>query len=136
MNRALWIVQGLLAAVFLFSGGAKLVMPVEAMQSPVALPGSFLRFLGVAEMLGAVGLVLPGLLGIRPGLTPLAATGLVMIMTGATVITVMAVGTAPSLIPLAVGLLAAFVAYGRSQLAPLGLQEAGGRLRAGGAGKK
>jgi hypothetical protein len=120
MNRALWVVQGLLAAVFLFTGGVKLILPVEAMQSPVALPGPVLRFIGVAEVLGALGVVLPGLLGIRPGLTPLAATGLVMIMTGATVITVMAVGTAPSLIPLAVGLLAAFVAYGRSQLTPLG----------------
>src|SRR2546428_5810460 len=87
MNVALWIVQGLLAALFLFAGGAKLVLPLDQMTGPVALPGWFLRFLGVAEVLGALGLLLPGLLRIRPGLTPLAAAGLVIIMIGATVIT-------------------------------------------------
>src|SRR5436309_14875860 len=88
MNVALWIVQGLLAALFLFAGGAKLVLPLDQMTGPVALPGWFLRSLGVAEVLGALGLVLPGLLRIRPGLTPLAAAGRVMIMIGATVVTV------------------------------------------------
>src|SRR5437867_5371882 len=83
MNVALWIVQGLLAALFLFAGGAKLLLPLDQMAGPVALPGWFLRFLGVAEVLGALGLVLPGLLRIRPGLTPLAAAGLVIIMIGA-----------------------------------------------------
>src|SRR5881409_4113219 len=72
MNVALWIVQGLLAALFLFAGGAKLVLPLDQMAGPVALPGWFLRFLGVAEVLGALGLVLPGLLRIRSGLTSLA----------------------------------------------------------------
>src|SRR2546428_10396089 len=80
MNVALWIVQGLLAALFLVAGGAKLVLPLDQMAGPVALPGWFLRFLGVAEVLGAFGLVLPGLLRVRPGLTPLAAAGLVIIM--------------------------------------------------------
>src|SRR5256885_12652649 len=75
MSAALWIVQGLLAAIFLFAGGAKLVLPLDQMTGPVALPGWFLRFLGVAEVLGALGLILPGLLRIRPGLTPLAAAG-------------------------------------------------------------
>src|SRR2546429_832113 len=75
MNVALWIVQGLLAALFLFAGGAKLVLPLDQLAGPVALPGWFLRFIGAAEVLGALGLVLPGLLRIRPGLTPLAAAG-------------------------------------------------------------
>src|SRR3989442_14562773 len=75
MNVALWIVQGLLAALFLFAGGAKLVLPLDQMAGPVALPGWFLRFLGVAEGLGALGLGLPGLLRIRPRLTPLASAG-------------------------------------------------------------
>src|SRR5207245_6490718 len=87
MTYALWIVQGLLAALFLFAGGAKLVLPLDQMTGPVALPGWFLRFLGVAEVLGALGLILPGLLRIRPGLTPLAAAGLVIIMNCASVIT-------------------------------------------------
>lgn len=82
MNYALWIVQGLLAIVFLFSGGMKLVLPIEAMTRQMPLPGLFLRFIGVAEVLGAIGLILPGLLRIRQGLTPLAAAGLVIIMIG------------------------------------------------------
>ena len=120
MNVALWIVQGLLAALFLFAGGAKLVMSLDQMAGPVALPGWFLRFIGVAEVLGALGLILPGLLRIRSGLTPLAAAGLVIIMIGATVITLAWIGVASALIPFVVGLLAALVAYGRWRLAPLG----------------
>jgi hypothetical protein len=118
MNLALWIVQGLLAVLFLFAGGAKLVLPLDQMVGPVALPGWFLRFLGVAEVLGALGLVLPGLLRIRPGLTPLAAAGLVIIMIGATVVTLVGGMVAVALMDLVVALLAAFVAYGRWRLAP------------------
>jgi uncharacterized membrane protein YphA (DoxX/SURF4 family) len=67
MNAALWIAQVLLALLFLFAGGIKLVLPLEALKGPVPLPGLFLRFLGVCEVLGAIGLVLPALLRIRPG---------------------------------------------------------------------
>jgi uncharacterized membrane protein YphA (DoxX/SURF4 family) len=119
MTYALWIVQGLLALLFLWAGGMKLVLPLEALSGPVALPGLFLRFIGVAEVLGAIGLILPGLVRIRPGLTPLAAAGLMIIMIGATVITLAGGDVAPALIPLVVGLLLAFVAYGRWRLAPL-----------------
>jgi uncharacterized membrane protein YphA (DoxX/SURF4 family) len=120
MTLALWVVQGLLALVFLFAGSMKWIMPIEEMtkQMPVPLPGQFLRFIGLAEMLGAIGLILPGLLGIRPGLTPLAAAGLVIIMLGATVIGLVGGDIAMALVPLVVGGLAAFVAYGRWQLAP------------------
>jgi uncharacterized membrane protein YphA (DoxX/SURF4 family) len=120
MTYALWIVQGLLALTFLFTGGMKLVLPIEEMtkQMRLPLPGLFLQFIGVAEVVGAIGLILPGLLRIRPGLTPLAAAGLVIIMIGATVLTLAGGDVAPALIPLVVGLLAAFVAYGRWRLAP------------------
>jgi hypothetical protein len=112
-NTTLWIIQGLLALLFLFAGGTKLLLPVEALQGPVALPGWFLRFIGTAEVLGAVGLVLPGLLSIGQRLTPLAAGGLVAVMLGATVLTAMSMGAVPSLVPCVVGLLASAVAYYR-----------------------
>jgi len=120
MNIALWIAQGLLAAIFLFAGSIKLVTPMEEMmkQMPLPLPGWFLRFIGVCEVLGAIGVILPWLLRIRPGLTPLAAAGLVIIMIGATVYTLAAGDVPPALISLLVGILAAFVAYGRWRLTP------------------
>jgi len=118
MNSALWIVQWLLALVFLFAGGVKLVMPIEAMTAQVPLPGPFLRFIAVAEVLGALGLILPSLLRIKPWLIPLAAAGLVVIMIGATVIS-LSISAPSGLPPLVVGLLAAFVAYGRWRLVPL-----------------
>ena len=115
-DRTLWILQGLLAALFLFTGGTKLVLPIEEMTKQVPLPGLFLRFIGVAEVLGAIGLILPGLLRIRPGLTPLAAAGLAIITVGATVVTLMTGGGAMALIPLVVALLSAFVAYSHWRL--------------------
>jgi uncharacterized membrane protein YphA (DoxX/SURF4 family) len=114
-NVTLWVVQGLLAALFLFAGVMKLVMPIEAMAGPVQLPGLLLRFVGVAEALGAVGLILPGLLRTHVELTPLAAAGLVIIMIGAAVITVMGGSIAAAILPLIVGALAASIAYGRSR---------------------
>ena len=118
MTHALWIVQGLLAAIFLFAGGIKLVLPLEKLTGPMPLPGLLMRFIGVAEVLGAIGLILPGLLRIRPGLTPLAAAGLVIIMLGATVVTLAGGDVVAALISVVVGLLSAFVAYGRWRLAP------------------
>lgn len=123
MTYVLWIIQVLLALLFLFAGGTKLVLPLDvlaSMGSPnqVHLPGLLVRFIGVCEVLGALGLILPGLLRIKPGLTPLAAAGLVIIMIGAVVITIIGDGFAMALPALVVGLLAAFLAYGRWRLAP------------------
>ena len=114
-NITLWVVQGLLAALFLFAGSMKLILPIEAMAGPVSLPGWFLRFIGVAEVAGAIGLILPWLTRIQPRLTPVAAGGLVIIMTGATVITVIGGPAATAAIPFLVGVLAATVAYNRWQ---------------------
>lgn len=118
MNIVLWIIQLLLALLFLFAGGLKLVLPIDklvAMGSPnqVVLPGLFIRFIGVCEVLGALGLILPGVLGIRRRLTPLAAAGLVIIMIGAIVLTIIGDGLGAAAVPLLVGVLAGFVAYGR-----------------------
>jgi hypothetical protein len=119
LNKLLWTLQSLLTVMFLLSGGSKLVLPLEEMTGPIELPGLFLRFIGVAEVLGAIGLMLPGLFRIRPGLTPLAAAGLAIITAGATVITVMGGQAAVALFPLLVCLLSVSVAYGRWRMAPL-----------------
>ena len=121
MNRALWIVQILLAALFMFGGVAKLMIPIEELTAQMPLPGPFIQFIAIAEVLGALGLILPWALRILPGLTPLAAAGLVIIMIGATTLTAAGVGggdPVSALFPGMTGLLAAFVAYGRSRSAP------------------
>jgi hypothetical protein len=109
----LWIIQGILAALFLFTGGFKLALPPAELAKVSPLPPLFLKFIAVCEVAGALGLVLPGLLNIKPGLTPLAAAGLVIIMIGATIVTVATQGAAPAALPFVVGILAATVAYGR-----------------------
>jgi hypothetical protein len=126
-NVTLWVVQGLLAALFLFAGSMKLILPIEAMAGPVALPGWFLRFIGVAEVAGAMGLILPWLTRIQPRLTPVAAGGLVIIMAGATAISTVG-GPAAAAVPFLVGLLAASVAYGRSS--DIAARPKGGQLNA------
>src|SRR5262249_8912685 len=113
---ALWTAQVLLAVVFLFAGSMKLVIPVEEMTKEIDFPGWFLHFIGVCEVLGALGLVLPGITRIRPGLTPLAAAGLVIIMIGAVVSTLAIGGGAGALMPAVVGVLAAYACYGRARI--------------------
>lgn len=117
MNVALWIVQALLAALFLFAGGTKLILPIEEMTKQMPMPGWFLRFIGMAELLGGLGLILPWLLRIQPKLTPLAAVGLTLIMVGAVVTTLMTENVIMALLPLITGILCAFVAYGRWRVA-------------------
>ena len=119
VSVALWVVQGLLAALFLFAGVMKFVMPVEAMQHPVALPGALLHFVGACEIAGALGLVLPGVTRIATGLTPLAAAGLVIIMVGATAITAATMSVGQAAVPFVVGALAATIAWSRWRVAPL-----------------
>ena len=120
MTYALWIIQTLLGLLFLFSGSMKFVMSVAEMTKDTPwMAGWFLHFIGVMEILGGFGLILPSVLRIRPGLTPLAAACLVIIMIGATVITLTTMGIGLAMFPLIVGILCVFVAYGRWRLAPL-----------------
>jgi uncharacterized membrane protein YphA (DoxX/SURF4 family) len=124
MNILLWILQVLLALLFLFAGITKLVMPIdvlESMASPnaVKLPGMFLKFIGLVETLGAIGLILPGIFHRRTELTPLAAAGLAIVMVGAVVVTIMGDGVAMAITPFIVLLLCVFVAYARWKLKPL-----------------
>src|SRR5579862_1830023 len=120
-NRVLWTLQGLLAALYVFTGVMKLVMPAAAMQAPgpVQLPVLFLRFIGLCELLGAIGLILPSLLRIRPALTPIAAICLAIIMIGATTVTLLGGMGAVAAMPFLAGVLDAYVAYGRSRLVPI-----------------
>ena len=123
MKYLLWIIQILLAVLFLFAGGTKLVLPIETLQamgSPnqIILPAWFLKFIGLCEVLGGLGLVLPGLLRIKPRLTPLAAAGLAILMIGATVVSVAGDGVLAGLVPFVSLLLLIFVAYGRTKLVP------------------
>jgi uncharacterized membrane protein len=118
MNALLWVLQGLVGLLFLFSGGTKLVMSTEAMRemSPpnsIMLPGAFVKFIGVMEILGGLGLILPGLTKIRKNLTPVAAFCLLIIMIGAVVISIMGPGVGAAIIPFVVGILCAVIAYGR-----------------------
>ncbi len=92
MNSALWIIAGLLAAAYLFSGGGKLILTKEemaAMSSSARWVEDFgagsVRTIGVLEVLGAVGLILPAVLDLAPVLVPLAASGIAMIMVGAVI---------------------------------------------------
>jgi hypothetical protein len=119
---ALWVTQSALALIFLFAGASKLVMSAEQMSTNASFdfPLAFMRFIGVCEVAGALGLILPSVSRIRPGLTPLAASGLVIIMVGATVTTVIVGPAGMVVVPFAVGLGAAFVAYGRTHLSPIG----------------
>ena len=120
LGVVLWIVQWLLGLFFaLGSGAPKLFLPLDTLPMPIPLPELFLRFVGVAEVLGGLGLILPGLLHIRPGLTPLAAAGLVLVTIGATVYQLAAGQPGNAVFAVVVGLLAAFVAYGRWRLVPL-----------------
>src|SRR5215218_5810365 len=84
LHIALWIVQVILAAMFLMAGFMKATQPIEQLSAMVPwarqVPLALVRFIGISEFLGAVGLVLPSLLRIKPQLTPWAATGIAAIM--------------------------------------------------------
>jgi uncharacterized membrane protein YphA (DoxX/SURF4 family) len=106
----------------LASGAPKLIIPFvmspDALPMPIPVPLAFLLFIGVAEILGGLGLILPGLTGIRPGLTPLAALGLVLVTLGATAYQTAASEPGNAVFAVVLGLVCAFVGYGRWRLVP------------------
>jgi hypothetical protein len=118
MTRILWVVQGGLALFFLYGGAIKLVpsspVPGAALEAALLspLPKLFVSFIGIIEVLGALGLIFPVLLRILPILTPLAAVGLIIDMIGATLFVILFYGVALAPFSMVTGLLLAFVGYG------------------------
>ena len=114
MNILLWILQGLLGLLFLFAGASKFIMPYEEMikDAPIVYSKWFLLFIGACEFLGGLGLILPWLLKIKPGLTPLAAALLIIIMIGAAN-TSFLMSPAMAIFPIVIALLLALIAYKR-----------------------
>jgi putative oxidoreductase len=121
LRIGLWVVQVLLALVFAMSGGMKLVVPYEELlkQGPwvQSVPAGLVKFIGVAEVSGALGVILPAATRIKPLLTPLAATGFVVIMVLASGLH-LSLGQ-PPILQVVLGGLAAFVAWGRFRKAPI-----------------
>jgi hypothetical protein len=113
----LWSLQAVLALVFLMTGSMKLLMPTDMLEAQTPLPILLVRFIGLCEVAGALGLILPGVLRIRPSLTPLAAACLCVLMICATILTPILITPDPvmALVPATIGALAAFVAYGRTR---------------------
>ena len=123
LHIGLWVVQVLVGVLFLLAGLGHAVMPIDqlAAQNPWigGAMGHFVRFIGVAELLGGIGMILPAATRIKPGLTPLAALGLATIMVLAA-ITHIARGEPQMIgINIVLGGLAAFVAWGRWRKAPI-----------------
>ena len=120
MNVALWIVQGLLAVAFLAHGWLMLSPPPEvAVQMNASLPRWFQVFLGVAEILAAVGLTLPGVTRIMPGLVTWAAVGIMVVMVSATVFHIARNEMSSAAVTMVLLLMATFVAYMRHRVLPI-----------------
>lgn len=125
MNTLLWIVQILLALVFFMAGILKLTQPIDKLKERMTYvesihPSSLVRVIGALEVLGGLGILLPAVTGILPWLTPIAAGGLVLTMIGAIILHVIRKDSVAHYMPsLVLGLLAAFVLYGRVVAVPL-----------------
>lgn len=122
LNLALWSTQILLAAMFGMAGCMKLSQPITQLSAMLPwtaqVPEGLVRFIGTAEIAGAVGLILPAATRILPVLTPLAASGLVLVMVLASGFHVSRGETMNLPINVVLGALATFVAWGRFKKAP------------------
>lgn len=123
MNITLWVVQVVLALLFLMAGFTKTFRPLETVAKSLPwvkeYPAWFTRFIGVSELLGAIGLILPGLVHILPWLTVVAAIGLAIVMVAALIFHLIRREYTGLIAPLVLLVLTLFVAYGRWVLAPL-----------------
>ncbi len=123
LNVTLWTVQILLALIFAMTGTMKVVQPIAALAGSLPalahVPPALVRFIGIAELLGAAGLILPAATRIAPVLTPVAAGALTLVMLLASLVHISRGEFTVLLVPVLVGALCAFVAWGRSRGAPI-----------------
>lgn len=123
MDVALWVIQVLLALVFVMAGVMKLTQPKEKIAAQMPWANDFsqnnIRLIGLVEVLGAIGLILPSLMRILPVLTPLAALGLVVTMVGAILTHLRRKETPMIVVNVVLLVLAAVVVYGRFVAVPL-----------------
>ncbi|GHB80170.1 DoxX family protein [Persicitalea jodogahamensis] len=123
LNIALWVAQGLLAALFLMAGANKLFLPISELSETLPWASEFpewlVRFIGISELLGAVGLLLPSLLRIKPFLTSYAAIGLALVMVLATFFHISRGETSVIGMNFAIAAIAGFIAWGRMVKAPI-----------------
>jgi uncharacterized membrane protein YphA (DoxX/SURF4 family) len=120
MNRLLWVLQVLLALAFLAHGLMLLFPPASVVeQMNASMSREFQVFLGVAEVVAAVGLTLPGMTGIQPWWTQLAALGIMIVMISATVYHVMRNEISSAVTTLVLLVMATYVAYMRWRVMPI-----------------
>jgi uncharacterized membrane protein YphA (DoxX/SURF4 family) len=123
MKYVLWVLQVLLGLAFVAAGFPKLIQPYAELAQQLAwvsdVPEVLVRFTGLAEVLGGVGLILPAATRILPWLTPVAAAGLALDMLLATLFHLVRGEVGGAVVPLLLGLLAALVAYGRWRIVPI-----------------
>jgi uncharacterized membrane protein YphA (DoxX/SURF4 family) len=123
MNTALWVVQVLLALIFLGAGLLKVTQPIARLEKRMTWVKDSnpqtVRLIGVLEILGALGVILPSLTGILPWLTPIAAGGLILTMIGATITNLRHHELSHVALNVVLLVLAAFVVYGRVTLVPI-----------------
>ena len=122
-ETTLWTVQILLALIFAMTGTMKLAQPIAALAASLGWPGhvppALVRFIGIAELLGAAGLILPAATRIVPALTPIAAGALTLVMLLASLLHISRGEFSVLPVPVVVGALCVFVTWGRSQKAPI-----------------
>jgi uncharacterized membrane protein YphA (DoxX/SURF4 family) len=123
LHVGLWVVQCLLGAIFLAVGTMKATQPIanlaNALGWPAEVPAALVRFIGVAEFLGGLGLILPAATRIKPMLTPLGGAGLATAMLFATIFHISHGEFGAAAAPIVLGCLAAFVAWARATKAPI-----------------
>lgn len=122
LHIALWTAQVLLAGAFAMAGLMKLTQPIATLATSLMWPGdvppALVRFIGGCELLGAIGLILPAATGVKPGLTPLAAAGLLTVMVLAIPFHISRAEMAPIPVNVVLGALALFIAWGRARWVP------------------